>query len=66
MNKPEIFAVTWLDFIPLSLHCADAAQAVEKARDIAARAAASKSTIRQIRAVHLPAGSNKLAVLWAA
>lgn len=58
MDKIEVYAVVWLDFIPLSLHCSSAAEAIDKARSI--RAAGK---VRDVRAVHVAAGSDTLTVL---
>lgn len=64
-NKPEIFAVIWNDFIPLSLHCASAQEAIDKARGMVARGTANGLDMARmaVRAVHVPAGTVELVVL---
>lgn len=57
----EIFAVIWEDFIPLSLHCASKDEAIAKAKEIKLKGG---EKVRNVRAVHLPAMSDKLTVLW--
>jgi hypothetical protein len=60
----EIFAVIWYDFCPLSLHCESAQDAIDKAKAMVAKARANGTKLHDVRAVHLPAGSNDLNVLW--
>ena len=64
-DKPEIFAVIWHDFIPLSLPCASAQEAVEKARGMVARGTTNGLDMARmaVRAVHVPAGTDELVVL---
>lgn len=61
-DKPEVFAVIWLDAVlgPLSLPAADAPEAVEKAAGIRARGA---SLVRDVRAVRIPPGLDTLETL---
>lgn len=58
-NKPEVFGVVWVDTMlgPLSLAKASAADAIESARSIRARGA---DKVRNVRAVHVPAGADTL------
>lgn len=65
MPKPEIFAVIWNDFIPLSLHCANAQQAIEKAIDMRSRATAAGMNVEamDIRTVRLAADSDALEII---
>ena len=58
-----IYAVIWLDFIPLSLECDTAQSAIDSAKAIHER---SNGQISYIRAVALAEGSNKLETLWSA
>lgn len=60
----NIYAVIWLDFIPLSLPQPDPASAVRYAREMHARATQSDTGISGIRAVMLPADSDTLTTLW--
>lgn len=66
----EVFAVIWCDAclggMPLSLHCANAADAVSKAREMAQRPNVKPGSIEHLRAVHLPEGSDNLVTLWEA
>ena len=57
----EIFAVVWEDFIPLSLNCPSKDEAIAKAKEIKLKGG---EKVRNVRAVHLPAMSDKLIVLW--
>ena len=65
--KPEIFAVIWLDFIPLSLTFDTGPAALAYAEGMKERAARAGLDVErmQIRAVHLAAGSDRLETLCA-
>lgn len=63
----EIFAVIWQDMgLPLSLACESADKARRTAISIRDKAKANGVTIHNVRAVHLPADSDKLTTLWSA
>ena len=66
-DTPEIFAVIWNDFIPLSLPCQNATEALAKAEDMRMRASASGFDVDKmdIRAVRVPAGEDILIILHA-
>lgn len=61
MNTPEVFAVIWEDFIPLSLHFGSRDEAIAKAKEVKLRGG---DKIRNVRAVHIPEGTDTLVVLW--
>lgn len=58
-DKPEIFAVVWIDTLlgPLSLHKPDAAAALTAAASIREKGG---SKVQHVRAVHIPAGLDEL------
>lgn len=57
VEKPEAFGVVWVDLLlgPLTLVKPDADSAIETARKIQAKGA---DMVRDVRAVHVPAGSD--------
>ena len=57
---PEVFGVIWMDFVPLSLTCPDAATAIKTAARIREKAG---DKIRDCRAVRVPQGTVKLEYL---
>jgi hypothetical protein len=61
--KPEIFAVIWCDFVPLSLPYPGAGEAVAAAQAMRAKAGKNGVTLQHLRAVRLDA-ANKLHTLW--
>lgn len=54
MKNGEIFAVIWCDFVPLSLTFPDGPTAVDRAKQMHARATLAGVTLHQLRAVRLP------------
>jgi hypothetical protein len=54
MDKGEIFAVIWCDFVPLSLPFPNGPAAVECAQQMHARATLAGITLHELRAVRLP------------
>lgn len=62
---PDILAVIWHDMVPLSLHCASADEAINKAREMHARALAAGVTLHRLRAVRLTT-DDALVILWEA
>lgn len=62
--EPDIFAVIWCDFIPLSLPQPDADAAIRCAQEMQARAVIAGVRIANLRAVKLAAGSDELETLW--
>ena len=65
-QQSVIFAVVWVDFgIPMHLPCGNAADAIDKAADMHARATASGFELQHLRAVELDANDN-LKTLWSA
>lgn len=64
MQRENIYAVIWQDFgTPLSLKVADAATAIQKARDMASKAHSANITLYDLRAVHLD-NADTLHTLW--
>ena len=61
--KPEIFAVIWADFVPLSLQYASAAAAIAAAKAMHAKATSKGVRIHDLRAVRLDE-ADKLETLW--
>lgn len=62
--EPDIFAVVWCDFIPLSLPQPDAETAIRYAQQMNARAVIAGRRITHLRAVKLAAGSDQIETLW--
>jgi len=64
-DKPEVFAVVWQDFIPLSLHRPDAESACNEAARLVARMLETghDDMAATVRACHIPAGSDALEFL---
>ena len=63
-HQSIIFAVVWVDFgIPMHLPCGSAADAIDKAADMHARATVSGVEVQHLRAVELDANDN-LKTLW--
>lgn len=60
----ELFAVVWYDMVPLSLLCANAEDAIQKARGMHAKALLAGTTLHNLRAVRL-APDNCLVTLLA-
>ena len=60
---PELFAVIWCDFVPLSLPCASANEAIEKAQAMLTKAQSNNVTLRHLRAVRVTP-SDSLVTLW--
>ena len=62
--KSELYAVIWSDFgVPLNLLFETAEQAINKARDMHAKAFGAHIRLGHLRAVHLT-GDDKLITLW--
>lgn len=68
MPKEDIFAVVWHDFIPLFLTFPDGPTAIEKAKEIHARATLAGVSLFDLRAVRLPPHiedlEDELETLW--
>ena len=68
MNKKEVFAVIWCDFVPLSLPFPDGPTAVDRAQQMHARATLAGIHLHDLRAVRLPPHideqDEKLETLW--
>ena len=63
--QTDIFAVIWQDMIPLSLHCESAANAIDKAQAMRAKAETNGISLHDLRAIHLTK-DDKLITLWRA
>ena len=61
--KPEIFAVIWFDFIPLSLRYASEGEAISAAKAMDAKSRLNGIALGDLRAVRLN-GADKLENLW--
>ncbi|MBB4092437.1 hypothetical protein HGG72_08355 [Ochrobactrum pecoris] len=60
----DIFAIIWCDFVPLFLRKTDPETAIRDAQEMNARARLAGIKLSGLRAVRLPALTDKLETLW--